>query len=236
MDTNGEEKRPTDANSRNGEACFFNDGQTRCYGASQKVDSETQATDCTRSRPDALGQIYFIETADEAYVKIGYSKRVVARLSDLGTLRPGNFALRLIGSFPGSHATEKWLHEKFASDRDGGEWFRSSPALRDFISVIGLLPPITVVPQKRGRKRILALPVVEPAGSDVSKDLISVGSVSVEVQPVRPKGSITAIDMGRMGGLERAKRMTAEQRSTVARKAVLVRWSKNRVGGRVGRK
>jgi hypothetical protein len=35
------------------------------------------------------GYIYFIETEDGQYVKIGFSKRVMVRMSELGTLEKG---------------------------------------------------------------------------------------------------------------------------------------------------
>ena len=43
-------------------------------------------------------------------------------------------------------------------------------------------------------------------------------------------------EMGRLGGLARAKKLTKKQRSEAARKAIVARWSKKRVGGRAGRK
>jgi hypothetical protein len=82
------------------------------------------------------GHVYFVETADGQYVKIGYSKHPRRRFSQFGTLRPGPFALRLIGSFPGSPKTERWLHEKFQEDRDNGEWFRASDRLRAYIAAV----------------------------------------------------------------------------------------------------
>ena len=89
----------------------------------------------------STGQIYFIETEDRKYIKIGYSVDPIKRMSRLGTLRPGGFALRIIGWMPGSPETERWLHHKFRDHRDNGEWFRNSPALRAFIEVIGLVQP-----------------------------------------------------------------------------------------------
>jgi len=89
----------------------------------------------------AKGFVYFIETQDGQYVKIGYSARVFSRLSQLGTLRPANFGFRLLGCMPGSHQTEAWLHDKFADLRQDGEWFRRAPALDAFIVAVGLVAP-----------------------------------------------------------------------------------------------
>jgi rubrerythrin len=113
------------------------------------------------------GQIYFIETDGGEFVKIGYSKQVLVRLSQLGTLRPGGFALRVMGSIPGTPTIERWLHERFIDDRDNGEWFRKSLRLTAFIESLGLTPPIVIERPERRRKmtRVRALyiqPEVEP--------------------------------------------------------------------------
>ena len=79
------------------------------------------------------GYIYFIETCDSQFVKIGYSKDVYGRMSDLGTLRPTSFNLRLLGSIRGTRHIEHWLHERLADDRDNGEWFRKSPRVAALI-------------------------------------------------------------------------------------------------------
>jgi hypothetical protein len=40
-----------------------------------------------------------------------------------------------------------------------------------------------------------------------------------------------AVELGRRGGLARAAKLTAKQRSEIARKAVQARWSKRRIDG-----
>ena len=94
-----------------------------------------------RRDKNEAGHVYFAETECGTYIKIGFSTQVRIRITTLGTLRPGNFQLRLIGTMPGSEATERWLHGKFVAYRDNGEWFRSTSELRNFIAVLGLLPP-----------------------------------------------------------------------------------------------
>lgn len=49
------------------------------------------------------GRVYFIETHDGAFVKIGYSIDVPKRLDQLGVMMPG---LRLLGYVPGSRKSE----------------------------------------------------------------------------------------------------------------------------------
>ena len=85
--------------------------------------------------------VYFVETTDGRFIKIGFSTNVKTRMSQLGTLRPSSFSFRLIGSFPASQETERWLHQQFAEDRDRGEWFRSSDRLRQLITCLRLDSP-----------------------------------------------------------------------------------------------
>lgn len=124
------------------------------------------------------GSVYFVETEDGLFVKIGYSIRPVQRLNQLGTLRPGNYALRLIGWLPGTLETERWLHAKFSADRDNGEWFRNSDRLRQFIAAIGLVEQLVHVP---------TLPTA-PRGFRCSDD---------------GKKNSAAVELGRKGGLAR---------------------------------
>jgi hypothetical protein len=85
------------------------------------------------------GCVYFIETHDGAFVKIGYSTNLPRRLEGIGVQLPG---LRLIGHMPGTFATERWLHAKFAAYRERGEWFRQDREVQGFIWNIGLIEPI----------------------------------------------------------------------------------------------
>jgi hypothetical protein len=86
--------------------------------------------------PNVGGYVYFVETADGQHVKIGFSTRPRKRFSEFGTLRPSIFAIRLLGSIPGSRKTERLLHEKFADARDNGEWFRKTPELDRLIAAL----------------------------------------------------------------------------------------------------
>jgi hypothetical protein len=77
--------------------------------------------------------IYFIQDTHRGYIKIGFTDGVDAQ-SRLRALQTGNSTqLAVLASMEGGRADEKRLHEKFAGDRESGEWFRPSPALVQFI-------------------------------------------------------------------------------------------------------
>ncbi len=71
----------------------------------QQIDSRAEEGNREESRRGAVGQVYFIETEDGQYVKRGFSRQVIVRMSQLGTLRPGAFSLRLLGSANGCGRT-----------------------------------------------------------------------------------------------------------------------------------
>lgn len=78
------------------------------------------------------GFVYFITQAEHpAAVKIGFAVDVNDRLGTLQT--SSHVDLTILASFPGTVATEKQLHRKFADDRLRGEWFRMSEPIRQFI-------------------------------------------------------------------------------------------------------
>ena len=111
----------------------------------QVDDRETPEGDREASGGSPLGKeggfVYFIETEDGQFMKIGYSRDVYRRMSRLGTLRPSGFQLRILGWIPGSIQTERWLHKKFEKDRDNGEWFRSTSKIREFLAMLGPILP-----------------------------------------------------------------------------------------------
>jgi hypothetical protein len=76
----------------------------------------------------ACGFVYFIETEDRAYVKIGFSMDVRKRLATLQIAYPCVF--RLLGWMPGDLKTEKRLHHTLAQHRHNGEWFRNNKDVR----------------------------------------------------------------------------------------------------------
>lgn len=76
--------------------------------------------------------VYFIQAAEAARVKIGYSADPPGRLDELSTGSP--VPLALIAVMPGDPSDEAQLHERFAADRTHGEWFRRSPEIEAFIA------------------------------------------------------------------------------------------------------
>jgi hypothetical protein len=108
-----------------------------------------------------LGVVYFLETEDSQFVKIGFSRRVHGRLVELDTAGPSAFAFKFIGALPASSQVETWLHRLFAKDCNNGEWFRSTPRLRALINILELDPHIDPKQPKRPyRHKPLVVPKV----------------------------------------------------------------------------
>lgn len=101
------------------------------------------------------GCIYFVETEDGKFMKIGYSATLNRRMGQLeAVLRPT--PIRLIGYLPGNRGTETWLHQRFAAHRERGEWFRNEPELREFVAFIGLLRLVEAKPRIGRKNRKIA--------------------------------------------------------------------------------
>lgn len=73
--------------------------------------------------------VYFAQSGSK--VKIGWSRRVAARLADLQIGNPD--PIKLIGMVPGGRARESELHRRFAHCRVSGEWFEAKPELLAYI-------------------------------------------------------------------------------------------------------
>jgi hypothetical protein len=74
--------------------------------------------------------IYFAQTNDNQYIKIGYAKDAAKRLEGLQT---GNhIGVKLIGSMPGDVPLERTIHERFDHLRARREWFHAAPDLTRF--------------------------------------------------------------------------------------------------------
>lgn len=78
--------------------------------------------------------VYFIQAAASHLIKIGSASNPRARLRSLQVGSPDQ--LRLLGHIPGGAKRERDLHERFASDRSHGEWFKPSVGLTDFIKEV----------------------------------------------------------------------------------------------------
>lgn len=76
--------------------------------------------------------VYFAEAGNR--VKIGFSKRVSARLVQLQT--GSAVPIRLIGTMPGGRTAERRLHDQFAHLRISGEWFQGAPELLEHVGAL----------------------------------------------------------------------------------------------------
>lgn len=163
--------------------------QTDAMGSTEQMEGE--------------GWIYFIETENGQYVKIGFSFRPVRRLGQLGTLMP----VRLVGCFPGSKSTERWLHARFAPNRRIGEWFSSTPELRLFIVTVGMVKP-----------KQPTLPRIKENRPDSEKNEAAVALAKLRMKRMTAD---ERSEVARKAGIASKAALTPEQRSEIARKGGL---------------
>jgi hypothetical protein len=78
--------------------------------------------------------IYFVQTDDNRFIKVGKANDPRQRLASLQTGSP--VRLKLIGAIPGGHETEHAIHQRFQALRTYGEWFRASDDLLDYITQV----------------------------------------------------------------------------------------------------
>jgi hypothetical protein len=163
---------------------------------SEGVNAAEEKTDSEEGLSGKMGCVYFCETHDGQFVKIGYSTSLRSRFGQIErTLRPS--PIRLLGYIPGSRATELWIHQRFAQHRERGEWFRYGADIREFIVFMRLLQ----LGPKPARK---------------------VRCVRGRWVPVK---NTAAVSLGRRGGLKggaaRAELLSGERRREIARKGGL---------------
>lgn len=78
--------------------------------------------------------VYFMYSAGK--IKIGYSKDVLKRLTDLSNM--ASSPVELIAVLPGDREFERHLHQTFKPDRIHGEWFNPSSEIRRFLECIDM--------------------------------------------------------------------------------------------------
>ena len=83
-------------------------------------------------RPKREQFVYFIECA--GLIKIGVSVNPETRLASIQTAN-GHTA-RLLATVPGGTRLERQLHEKFKASRVGGEWFKPTNEIREYLREI----------------------------------------------------------------------------------------------------
>ena len=80
--------------------------------------------------------IYFIQSEENGYIKIGYSQNANTLETRLSTLQIGNpHRLTLLKTIEGDIKYEKVLHLVFADDRILGEWFEPTTSLLNFLKI-----------------------------------------------------------------------------------------------------
>src|SRR5262245_66472129 len=76
--------------------------------------------------------IYFIKNCNTGHIKIGVGSEPLKRLTPLQT--GSSRRLDVLAVAPGGQDVERSLHQKFASQRLHGEWFKPSKELLQEIS------------------------------------------------------------------------------------------------------
>lgn len=84
-------------------------------------------------RSRSSGQIYFIESGPDKYIKIGFTQYVVSKR--IATMQTGSpYPLKLIGVIRNKNRmVERLIHRSFKDERVHCEWFRGSERLLGFI-------------------------------------------------------------------------------------------------------
>lgn len=105
------------------------------------VEESYEYRDTMRKRRLARSMAYFIYCG--GYIKIGAGQSPIGRLNTIrhsgGVLAPHGLDLstaELLATEHGGFTREAELHKKFSHLRDVGEWFRDSPEIRTYISVL----------------------------------------------------------------------------------------------------
>jgi len=84
------------------------------------------------AKKQTSGVVYFVKSGE--FVKIGYATDLPTRFSGLKTSTPNE--IELMGSCRGTKETERRFHERFASHRHRGEWFRLTGDVEQAIQAI----------------------------------------------------------------------------------------------------
>ncbi|GAC1415908.1 MAG: hypothetical protein NVSMB64_26150 [Candidatus Velthaea sp.] len=160
--------------------------------AEQEIKPRAPQGDRNQSRKNAVGEqsgVYFIVTADERFVKIGYSRDITKRHSQIKTIGPGTSGARLLGYLPGTRSDEDAIHARFKAYRDSGEWFLYNSDVQRFICDEGL----HAIPTKHKRRKSAAARVSRAEAFRVAHaDRIMVARVAeaykvrVAIKPVAP--------------------------------------------------
>jgi len=75
--------------------------------------------------------IYFLQPAGQTHIKIGYTKDLKRRINELQTSCP--YKLVLLGMIEGDISIEQHIHKHLQHYRLGGEWFRGTNFVIEYI-------------------------------------------------------------------------------------------------------
>lgn len=102
---------------------------------------ETLSVDSLIQKYESESFVYFIEADD--YIKIGYSRDPIGRLSQIrkrhGVKLPDGLdpsRARILAVEQGTQSHERRLHDRFAEHRVAGEWFEKNDRLTHYIKSI----------------------------------------------------------------------------------------------------
>lgn len=84
--------------------------------------------------PDGTAKVYFVRESGTGAIKIGTSKQLSKRLSELSRILL--YAIDLLATIDGSREVEWTIHNRFDHVRIRGEWFRPVPELLEYIETI----------------------------------------------------------------------------------------------------
>jgi hypothetical protein len=82
--------------------------------------------DFNEGRGACDGHVYFVG-GEEGPIKIGFSANLHARIRALKN--SSSAPIRLLAATPGGRDLERDYHDRFAADRQHGEWFVRTPAI-----------------------------------------------------------------------------------------------------------
>lgn len=104
------------------------------------------------------GFVYFIETEDRRFIKIGYSIDPSSRIAEHRAFASDRFGveIQMVGLIPGTLATEQWLHVQFRRHRVKNEWYDAAP-IREAFSRLALLAPPQARPHPLTVKELAAM-------------------------------------------------------------------------------
>lgn len=79
--------------------------------------------------------VYLAVRDCDGAIKVGFTSDLIRRLKELR--KDNRSSVEILACFPGAKPDELALHDRFAADAIGEEWFRPSDALLAFIAALG---------------------------------------------------------------------------------------------------